>query len=160
MELACGRGRHVPHYINDAKEIILVDILQKNIDFCRCRFKDEDKISYYVNNGYDLSEIKSESQTALFTYDAMVHFEMMDIFQYLKETYRILVNGGKALFHHSNNTEDYRVTFLTGTGGRNYMSKQLFAYLANRAGLTVLEQQVIDWSKKDLDCITLVEKQS
>ena len=42
VELACGRGRHVPHYINDAKEIILVDILQKNIDFCRCRFKDED----------------------------------------------------------------------------------------------------------------------
>ncbi len=39
------------------------------------------------------------------------------------------------------------------------MSKQLFAYLANRAGLTVLEQRVIDWGKKDLDCITLVEKQ-
>ena len=39
------------------------------------------------------------------------------------------------------------------------MSKQLFAYLADRAGLEVLEQRVIDWGgKKDLDCLTLVEK--
>lgn len=159
VELACGKGRHVPQYIDGAKEITLVDILEKNIDFCKQRFQGYDKILYYVNNGYDLSGIESESQTALFTYDAMVHFEMMDVFQYLKETYRILSVGGKALFHHSNNTEDYRITFLTGTGGRNYMSKQLFAYLANRAGLTVLEQRVIDWGKKDLDCITLVEKQ-
>ena len=39
------------------------------------------------------------------------------------------------------------------------MSRELFAYLAHRAGLEVLEQQTIDWSGvKDLDCITLVEK--
>ena len=37
------------------------------------------------------------------------------------------------------------------------MSKQLFAYLANRAGLTVIEQHEIDWGEdKKLDCITLV----
>ena len=38
------------------------------------------------------------------------------------------------------------------------MSKQLFAYLANRAGLEVLEQKVIDWGGiKGLDCLSLVE---
>ncbi len=160
VELACGRGRHVPHYLNNSSRITLVDILEKNIDICRQRFKDEEKISYYINNGYDLSEIPSESQTALFTYDAMVHFEMFDIYKYLKETYRILKKGGRALFHHSNNTQDYKITFLTGISGRNYMSMQLFAFLANRAGLTILEQQVIDWGgNKELDCITLLEKE-
>ena len=142
-----------------AGKITLVDILEENMDFCKNRFSGSDKIVYYKNNGFNLEKLDSSSYTSLFSYDSMVHFEMMDVFQYLKETYRILSVGGKALFHHSNNTEDYRITFLTGTGGRNYMSKQLFAYLANRAGLTVLEQRVIDWGKKDLDCITLVEKQ-
>lgn len=159
VELACGRGRHVQKYISDAKNIILVDILKKNIDYCRQRFSKEEKIQYYVNNGCDLSQLKSESCTSLFTYDAMVHFEMLDIFQYLQETERILVKGGKALFHHSNNTENYKITFSTGNQGRNYMSSQLFAYLANRAGLTVIEQHEVDWGGNEkLDCITLVGK--
>lgn len=159
VELACGRGRHVPQYAMHAQEIVLVDVLEKNIAYCRERFRGEEKIRYYVNNGCDLRELPSCFCTALFTYDAMVHFEMMDIFQYLKETERVLCVGGRALFHHSNNSSDYRVTFSTGRHGRNYMSKDIFAYLANRAGLLVLEQQVIDWGgEKDLDCITLVEK--
>lgn len=157
VELACGRGRHVQKYIESAQNIILVDILEKNIDYCKKRFGEERKISYYVNNGYDLSQIHTDSCTALFTYDSMVHFEMLDIFQYLKETKRILAKGGKALFHHSNNTENYKVTFSTGKHGRNYMSKQLFAYLANRAELTVIKQIEIDWDGEEkLDCITLV----
>ncbi len=159
VELACGRGRHVPQYIELANEVILIDILDKNIEFCKERFRNISKIQYYVNNGHDLEQLASNSCSALFTYDAMVHFEMLDIFEYLKETRRVLKPGGRALFHHSNNTVDYRVTFSTGIHGRNYMSKQLFAYLADRAGLEVLEQRVIDWGgKKDLDCLTLVEK--
>ena len=47
IELAVGRGRHVPRYMEKANHITLVDILQKNIDFCRERFKDNDKIAYY-----------------------------------------------------------------------------------------------------------------
>lgn len=135
-----------------------MDILNDNIEYCKNRFADETKICYYVNSGYDLSEIRSESQTSLFTYDSMVHFEMWDIFNYLKETRRILKNGGMALFHHSNNTENYKVTFATGTAGRNYMSKDLFAYLCNRAGLSVIQQEVIDWGSPQLDCITLVRR--
>ena len=64
-----------------------------------------------------------------------------------------------AIFHHSNNTDDYRITFSTGTSGRNYMSAQLFAYLANRAGLNVKDQRLINWNGvNNLDCLTLVEK--
>lgn len=55
------------------------------------------------------------------------------------------------------NSTDEKVTFSSGKHGRNYMSKQLFAYLANCAGLTVIEQREIDWAGEEkLDCITLV----
>lgn len=83
---------------------------------------------------------------------------MMDIFEYLKDIHRVLRKGGMALFHHSNNTSDYKNSFFTAVDGRSYMSKDLFAYLSYRAGFEVVEQQVIDWGVKDLDCVSLVRK--
>lgn len=158
VELVCGRGRHVPCYVDNAQNIILVDILNKNIEFCKTRFANYENITYYTNNGYNLEEIPTETVSSLFAYDAMVHFEMMDIYEYLKDIYRILKKEGKALIHHSNYDEDYRASFENAPNGRSFMSKQLFAYLAYKAGFAVKEQIVIDWGVKDLDCITLLEK--
>ncbi len=165
VELACGRGRHVQKYLDQAGHVTLVDILEKNIEYCRERFQGDSRIDYYKNNGYDLEKIKSESCTALFTYDAMVHFESMDIYQYLQETFRILCPGGKALFHHSNNYSDYKASFRNAPPhGRAFMSKDLFAHYCYKAGLTVLEQHVIDWGEEGrnrvigLDCVTLVQR--
>lgn len=159
IELACGRGRHVPHYINYAKNVTLVDILQRNIDICKQRFKDYDKMAYYVNNGVDLQQLEDEKYTSLFTYDSMVHFELLDVAHYLEETYRVLVDGGMALFHHSNNDGDYRQSFVTDRAGRSYMSKDIFAYLAYRVGFDIVQQKVIDWNGiKNIDCVTLLKK--
>lgn len=159
IELACGRGRHVPQYIAQADNVVLVDILDENIAYCKQRFEGFQNISYYVNSGSDLTQLPDNMFTALFTYDAMVHFESIDVYYYLQETFRVLQQGGRALFHHSNNTYDYKQSFVNSIGGgRNYMSAQLFAHYAHRAGLTVLEQKTIDWGIPNLDCITLVEK--
>lgn len=160
IELACGRGRHVPMYVDKARHITLVDILDKNIEFCKNRFSDYSKISYYKNDGFNLRELKSGQYTALFTYDSMVHFEMLDIYSYLIDIYRVLENGGYALFHHSNMHSDYKMSFENAgnPGARNYMSKDLFAYMAYRAGFEIIEQRIFDWSLPEMDCITLVRK--
>lgn len=158
VELACGRGRHVPQYIKEARHVTLVDILEKNIYFCKSRFAGEEKISYVVNNGYDLSALADASYSALFAYDSMVHFELLDIANYLKETYRILKPGGRALFHHSNNDADYKASFDNAVESRSFMNKDIFAYLAYRAGFEIVEQRVVDWVHPKLDCLTLVEK--
>lgn len=159
IELACGHGRHVPMYHMGAEHITLVDILEDNINFCKERFKDKNNISYYCNNGFNLSELNDNTYTSLFAYDAMVHFEMLDIASYLKEFYRVLVSGGYALIHHSNNTADYTAAFANGSAQRSYMSADIFAYLAYRSGFEIVEQKIIDWEgEKDLDCITLLKK--
>lgn len=160
VELACGRGRHVPQYINKAKSIILVDILDKNIDICKKRFNDSDKISFYKNDGDNLKFIEDSSCTSLFTYDAMVHFESIDIYNYLVDIHRILKDGGRALFHHSNLDTDYRLSFISNEfNGRSYMSMSLFAHFAYRAGFKILEQHKISWNGvPGMDGITLVEK--
>lgn len=159
IELACGWGRHVPHYIDKAGEVTLVDILEENMSICRDRFKEYNSITYYKNNGYNLERLSDNSYTSLFTYDSMVHFEMMDVYDYLKDIYRVLKDGSKALFHHSNYTQDYMADFSHSPHARCFMSKELFAYLAVRAGFKILDQKVIDWyDVKNLDCITLLEK--
>lgn len=158
IELAVGRGRHVQKYIDKVNSITVVDILQKNIDICKERYKNYNHIKYYCNNGYDLNKLPDNSYTAVFSYDAMVHFEMLDIYNYLKEMHRVLRKGGCALIHHSNNHSNYKASFQNSAHGRNYMSKDLFAYLAYRAGFEIVEQNIIDWGVKDLDCISLIRK--
>ncbi len=159
VELACGRGRHVPQYIDRTDSVVLVDIVEKNIEFCKNRFQNYSKIEYYVNSGCDLKAIEDESTIAIFSYDAMVHFESIDIYYYLKDTYRILKHGGMALFHHSNNDKDYTATFLSGECGRNYMNMSLFAHFATRAGLSVVEQVEYPWNEQVTDGITLLRKE-
>lgn len=160
IELGCGRGRHVNQYYNNVGHLTLVDILEKNIEICRKRFEEYNNISYYKNDGYDLKELSDEKYSALFTYDAMVHFEMFDIYEYLKETHRVLRKGGMALFHHSNLALEPNQSFNNSynSGARSFMDKKLFAYLSYKAGLEIVEQWVIDWSQPKMDCITLVVK--
>lgn len=158
IELACGRGRHVPHYIKNAGHVTLVDILPKNIDMCKERFVLENKISYYCNNGYNLEKLASDRYSALFCYDAMVHFEMIDIYRYLKDIFRVLKPGGMALIHHSNNSDDYKASFTNSIYGRSFMSDKIFAYLAYRCGFEICNQKVIDWGAENLDCISLIMK--
>ncbi len=158
IELACGRGRHVLRYIDNAKYVTLVDILPENIEFCRERFREYDNITYYCNNGYNLEELESNKYSALFCYDAMVHFELMDVYEYLKDIYRVLRGGGYALIHHSNNSTDYKAAFASEYNGRSFMGKEIFAYLAYTVGFEIVSQQIIDWQIKDIDCISLIRK--
>lgn len=159
IELACERGRHVPYYMEAAGKITLVDILEENMDFCKNRFSNSDKIVYYKNNGFNLEKLDSSNYTSLFSYDSMVHFEMMDVCEYLKDIYRVLVDGGKALLHHSNYSADYKADFAHAPHARCFMNKDIFAYFAYRNGFKVIGQRVIDWhGAENLDCITLLEK--
>lgn len=159
IEIACGWGRHVPYYVDKTEGTTLVDIVDENISLCKERFKDKDNIIYYKNNGFNLEKLSSEAYTCVFSYDSFVHFELFDVYEYLKDMYRVLIPGGRALIHHSNYNKDYKADFTSESHARCFMDKQVFAYMANRVGFRIVEQRVIDWyGEKDLDCITLLEK--
>ena len=57
------------------------------------------------------------------------------------------------------NRTDYKADFAHAPHARCFMNKNIFAYLAVRAGFRVLDQKIIDWyDKSNLDCISLLEK--
>jgi ubiquinone/menaquinone biosynthesis C-methylase UbiE len=165
VELACGHGRHTaqilefPDYRDKIEHLYVMDVNEENIKFCEERFSKFAQVHPMVNNGYDFQPLKSESVSGVFCYDAMVHFEYDAVISYLKDAFRILVPGGRALFHHSNYDKSPGAKYTENPGWRNFMSKELFAHIAIRAGFKTLEQSLIDWDGgRKLDCISLIEK--
>jgi ubiquinone/menaquinone biosynthesis C-methylase UbiE len=162
LEIACGHGRHYEHYKDVARSVRLLDVNQENIDFCAKRFAALEKKPVLIrNNGRDLDVIADGECSAVFSYDAMVHFEMADVFRYIEEAYRVLRPGGRALFHHSNFTgaPGRRAHEIKQFGWRNYMSVSLFAHVAMRNGFDVVEQNTITWGDMpNLDGVTLLQK--
>lgn len=158
VELACGHGRHAERAAPLCGHLTLIDLLPENIEFCRKRLAGRDNLSFIVNSGADLP-VETGSVTAIYCYDAMVHFPLPVVDAYMAETARVLRPGGMALYHHSN--------LRTGTGAdqtgkpaphaRSMMNCEDLNRVAEAAGLEVRQQVVIDWGgTKAVDGVTLL----
>jgi len=159
VEIACGKGRHAERIKHQCHRLILTDASPSAISFATQRFANDSNVSCWVSqDGESLPFIEDSSATAVFSYDAMVHFEPITIFSYLKEIHRILSGGGRALLHHSNYSEAPENEFNQSPGWRNYMDTKLLKHFASRAKLKVLSQVEFDWAVPNSDCLTLLEK--
>lgn len=161
LELACGHGRHSEQLLMrhpDIKVLTLVDVLQSNVEFCQSRLKNYDQCRYLVNKGTTFSGVADSTVTAVFCYDAMVHFHRSVVLRYLFDMKRVLKKQGRALIHHSNYSVDPDDSFTTHPHARAFMSSNLFESYVYTAGLRLLGQRIIDWGgERKLDCISLIE---
>jgi len=159
LELSCGHGRHAEQIAARTQNLTLVDIHVDNLNFCRERLRSFPSIKYVEGNGYDFSAIESESITAIYCYDSMVHFSPDIVGSYLKDSIRILKPGGMALLHHSNFDAPLDKHYGQNPHARNHMTQALFREMADAAGLAVRESVVMKWGGiEDLDCLTLLQK--
>ena len=160
MDLACGHGRNAAKLLTMVDKLILVDINNENIEFCRRRFGDDPRIDYHLTNGYALPFIEDDSLTFIYCFDAMVHFDSDVIRAYLKEFRRILRPGGHAFLHHSNYEANPGGSYKSNPGWRNHMSKKLFMHYSLKEDLQVTSQSVIDWlhDKTWIDCFSLLQR--
>lgn len=165
VELACGHGRHTAHILNTSElrdninHIYLMDINDENIAFCGKRFITDKLVHPIINNGWNFQPLESESVTAIFCYDAMVHFEYDAVQSYIEDAYRILRPGGRAVFHHSNYDKSPGADYSNNPALRNFMNKNLFAHMAIRSGFEICKQLVMHWGEfRQLDCVSLIQK--
>jgi SAM-dependent methyltransferase len=160
VDLAAGYGRHAEYAAPLTGQLILMDVIERNIKVCKVRLASRYKnIQYIVNNGFDYRPLQDASVTSIFCYDAMVHFSAAVVKSYLNDTSRILKNGGRALFHHSNYDGPQMDHFGKHPHARQRLTQSEFHRLAIHAGLRICMSKIIPWAEvKDLDCITLVEK--
>lgn len=159
IELACGHGRHAELILPQVGEITLVDMVASNIEACRARFAGLPQVHFRVNAGDDLPGCASGAYTALYCYDAMVHFELLDVIAYLRETHRVLRPGGRALLHVSNNMQNPGGFYHDNTHWRNFGSLDVVRHLADRLGFETLRHQVLDWAGAPaLDGLILLQR--
>lgn len=159
VELACGHGRHAEMYRDTARRITLLDILEQNVEHCKTRHRMHPHITSLRNNGIDFTPLPDGSATAIFCYDAMVHFPPDVVRSYVKDAARILLPGGRALFHHSNYHGPSTHGYGANPHARNFMSQQLFFTYAQEAQLEVERSQVVEWGGvPDIDCVTLLRR--
>lgn len=160
-EIACGFGRHSAQIVNRCQELYLIDTSIDAIAVAKERFKAHPHVKVLLSeDGLSLPAVPNHHLTAVFSYDAMVHFEPLTVAAYLAEINRTLATHGRALLHHSNYAGNPTGKFSDAIGGRNYMTLDLFAHFCSRNGLKILYQHVLDWSFEKSDALTLVEKVS
>lgn len=158
IELACGHGRHAAQIADRVGGLVLMDVNDTNVAHCLQRFAGYDRIAAVQNSGADFRPLPDGFATAIYCYDAMVHFEMDVVASYLRDTARVLRSGGRALYHHSNYDRAPGSNHREAPGARNFMSQALFVHLSVRAGLRVLESTIMDWDAPATDALTLLEK--
>lgn len=161
VELACGRGRHSEYVMRNlrpkVRTITCLDLLASNVDSTARRLAEYPEVSAHQNDGVSFRPVAEGAATAVFCYDAMVHFDENVILSYLRDLGRVLVPGGKAVFHHSNYAAGKGILFGKNPHARAYLSRDLFAEMARSAGLEAIEQPVIPWGLvPELDCVSLV----
>lgn len=160
LEIACGAGRHVAQVVAHGipfEQYIAVDTSIDAIGLARDRFSADSRVRcLHLTESSNLSMLEDNSVTGAFSYDAMVHFEIDTVWNYLRELRRVLVVGAKALLHHSNFTGNPEGVFTSSPGWRNYMSEDLMKHVASRSGLHVLSMDLMDWAAPSSDALTVM----
>ena len=159
LELACGHGRHSEIVAERSGQLTLMDVHEQNIEYCRTRLARFQNIVFFTNSGHDFRPIADGALTAIFCYDAMVHFSPDLVQAYLRDTARVLKPGGMALYHHSNYPAPLDRHYGQNPHARNHMTESLFRQFTDEAGLALVESLPIEWGGvADLDRLTLLRK--
>ena len=151
LEIAPGRGRWTKFLENHCQKYMGVDLAPSCIDFCKKRFKQEEKFQFYANDGLSLSMIPDNSCDFIFSFDSLVHAEI-DVFNsYLPQIYKKLRGNGVAFLHYSN---------AEGKSNPHYRAKSTSAAsviaCAQKAGLQCCYQETISWRGcEDLDSLAI-----
>lgn len=158
LEIASGTGRHAEIAAPLAGSLIVLDTSVDAMEECRTRLSEYSNVEFCLSRDGVSLPVADGSLTAIYSYDAMVHFEVETMANYLQEIGRALAAGGTSLLHHSNNSSQPETPLLQSTRWRNYMTEDLIRHLAQRAGLRVARIHLMGGKDEALDALTVFEK--
>lgn len=160
LELAPGRGRNTEKLCGVSKKIYAVDLNSYALNQCRERIGEEFNgcsVEYHLNNGTDLAMIADSEITAIYCWDAAVHFDKEVTADYIREFARILKAGCKGFVHHSNLGDIASKDLSKNPHWRSNVSKDFFADICRKNSLRVVSQTDIPWAGIN-DCTTVFAK--
>jgi len=160
LELAPGGGRNTKKLCAVSKKIYAADYNAYAIEQCRKNLETSRHacdIEYHVNDGVSLHMIPDDTISAIYCWDAAVHFDQQVLQDYVREFARVLQPGGRGFIHHSNLGEAADKNIKINPGWRSNVSRASFADMCTANGLSIVAQIDIPWGEF-ADCGTVFEK--
>jgi ubiquinone/menaquinone biosynthesis C-methylase UbiE len=158
IDFAAGYGRNTRKLLEaGAEHVTMVDVNPECIAHLEKHFP-HDRTAALLNDGMGLSALETAAFTFLYTFDAMVHFDLEIIIAYITEFSRVLTPGAYAFVHHSNYTANPGGDFRQNPHWRNFMSAGIFKHIAMRSGFDVIQQKMFSWGELPIDCITVLRR--
>lgn len=159
-DFACGKGSIAAALGSQAAEsridlsrILLVDVVEDNLhDAAALSYPDKVKVDTFQANGSNFSNFEGERTNLLYSWDAMVHFDIIDVVGYISTISSIC--SGYCFFHHSN-LQNLTTDIQNNPHWRNFMGKDVFAQICISSGLDVVRQTEMDWGVPNIDCVTI-----
>jgi len=123
LDFACGIGRNTQKFLGVAHKVYAIDVNPEAIATCVARFADRPEVACLLGDGRTLRPIPDDTVTFVYSFDAVVHFDIDLISDYLTELKRVMKPGATAFIHHSNLG---RGSYATNKGGRGNASAATF----------------------------------
>jgi len=133
VEIGPGAGRFSEVLVERARRLVLVDVTDEALRRCAERLGDRPEIEYVRTDGASLPGVENASVDVVWSFEAFVHMQPLDVAAYVGELARVLRPGGTAVIHHAGRRDR--------SGWRAPMSAALFARLAANRGLAVQSQR-------------------
>ena len=99
VEIGPGAGRWTEVLQKRAGRLIVTDVSERSIAFCRDRFHDSSNVEYLLGDGRTLA-VPDQTVDFIWSFDVFVHVNPIDARSYFKEFFRVLKPGGRAVIHH------------------------------------------------------------
>lgn len=148
LELSPGGGRNTERLSKLASQLIAIDYNQDPLDRTQLRLgtqRENCRISYHRNDGSTLSMVTDHSITAIYCWDAAVHFDKAVLESYISEFARVLKPGGQGFLHHSDLGHRAHKNIQRNPDWRSNGSKEVVAEACRASGLTLTKQQPLLW---------------
>lgn len=159
LEIGAGHGRWSRWLRPLCERLILIDLAERCVEACRQRFAGDAGVDCRLSDGRSLPGVGAGELDFVFSFDSLVHAEGEVLEAYAGELARTLTTDGVAFLHHSN----FGAVLAARPGAENRhwrgesASAERFAAACERAGLTCVRQEVVDWGGvEDCDCFSLV----
>jgi hypothetical protein len=158
IDFAAGYGRNTRKLLEaGATHVTMVDVNPECVAHLETHFPG-DRTSAVLNDGAGLAGLDTSAFTFLYTFDAMVHFDLEIVISYIPEFARVLKLGAHAFVHHSNYAANPGGDFRQNPHWRNFMSAAILKHIAVRSGFDVIQQETFSWGEPDIDCITVLRR--
>jgi ubiquinone/menaquinone biosynthesis C-methylase UbiE len=102
VEIGCGIGRIVQHVAPHAAEVVGVDISAEMVQQAQARLSHLPTARFLVGNGYDLGDLPDDTYDLVYSYYVLQHMPKTTVYNYFRETLRVLKPGGAFSFQLPN----------------------------------------------------------